>query len=796
MQLLNTFLKYAFVGSLLSVLSFTPLLAQLKPFPLEDVRLLDSPFKQAEQTDLRYIMALEPDRLLAPFLREAGLEPKAESYGNWESTGLDGHIGGHYLTALSLMYASTGNQEVLDRLNYMLDELKRAQDANGRGYIGGIPGGEKMWEEVAAGKIDAGNFSLNEKWVPWYNIHKLFAGLRDAYLYTGNEQAKDMLVKLTDWNLELVKNLSQEQIQDMLRSEHGGMNEVFADVAVITGEDKYLELARKFTHQAILDPLLKQQDMLNGLHANTQIPKVIGFQRIAAVAGDSAWHQAAKFFWETVVHNRTVAIGGNSVREHFHPADDFSSMIAEREGPETCNTYNMLKLSKLLYESGSALEFIEFYEKGLYNHILSSQHPEKGGFVYFTPMRPNHYRVYSQPEKGFWCCVGSGLENHAKYGELIYAHTEDELYVNLFIPSTLHWKEKQLSLSQHTRFPEEEKTVLKIEKARPANFTLKLRYPSWVKAGDLQLSVNGKAAKVVAKPGEYVSIRRNWKKGDVVEVKLPMETKLEQLPDGSPYYAVVHGPVVMAARTSTKDLEGLFADASRMGHIAAGDLYPLQEAPMFVSAEKDMATKIKAVEGKPLTFKTSELIYPAAYKELELVPFYTIHDARYMLYWQHATPTELDSLQQVIREQEKVKEALAQRTIDQVAPGEQQPESDHFFKGEKTESGVYKNQHWRHAHGWFSYQLKDENKEARVLRVTYYGMDKDRIFDILVNDRKIATEELDGSQGDRFFTVDYPIPAELTENVPDNKLEIKFAAGPGSVAGGIYYVRLLKEEAK
>lgn len=766
----------------------------LSSFPLSAVRLLDGPFKQAEQTDLNYIMALDPDRLLFPYLREAGLQPKGESYGNWESTGLDGHTAGHYITALSLMYASTGNEQVSERLNYMLDELKKCQDENGNGYIGGVPGGEEIWAEIANGNIDADNFSLNGKWVPWYNIHKIYAGLRDAYLHAGSEQAKEMLISLTDWSLALVSELDDEQIQQMLKTEHGGMNEVFADVAAITGEDKYLTLARQFSHEQILDPLRRQQDELNGLHANTQIPKVIGFKRVAEVGGDQDWNDASEFFWQTVANERSVAIGGNSVREHFHPADDFTPMITDREGPETCNTYNMLKLSKMLFLSEASPEYLDFYERGLYNHILASQHPEEGGFVYFTPMRPQHYRVYSQPETSFWCCVGSGLENHAKYGELIYAHTDDELYVNLFIPSTLEWQEKGVSLRQETRFPDEEKTLLTVTSRKPTSFALKLRYPEWISEDGFKVLVNGKEQKVTTSPGSYVTIDQKWKQGDKVEVSLPMQTSLEQLPDESPYYAVLHGPVVLAAKTGSEDQEGLFADDSRMGHIAAGALRPLTEAPLFVGEQDQMLSKIKAVKGKPMTFSAAELIYPAEDKNLELIPFFRLHDARYQIYWQHAKPDELEKIQQANFALEEADRELVARTIDEVAPGEQQPESDHFFKGERTESGIHLNKHWRHAEGWFSYQLKNEDKEVSVLRVTYYGLDKDRNFDILINDELVATVRLDGTEGDRFFTVDYPIPPELVEDAPDNTLVTKFEAHEGSIAGGIYHVRLLRVE--
>ncbi|RYZ47815.1 MAG: glycosyl hydrolase, partial [Chitinophagaceae bacterium] len=406
-------------------------------------------FKKAQETDKAYILSLHADRLLAPFLREAGLPLLAKSYGNWEATGLDGHIGGHYLSALANMYAATGDKRVGERLTYTIDWLEKCQQKDGDGYVGGIPGGKKMWQAIADGKINAGSFSLNDKWVPLYNIHKLFAGLADAYLLTGNSKAKQVLIKLSDWFLRITGNLSDEQLQTILRSEHGGMNEVFADIAEISGDQKYLVLAKRLSHKAILQPLLEKRDALNGQHANTQIPKVIGYLRIAQMDGDKGWLEGARFFWNTVTKNRTISIGGNSVREHFHPANDFSSMIETREGPETCNTYNMLKLSKLLFASAPSSAYMDYYERAVSNHILSSQHPN-GGFVYFTPIRPQHYRVYSSPQESFWCCVGTGLENHGKYGEMIYAHNNKDLFINLFIPSVLNWKENGLVLKQET----------------------------------------------------------------------------------------------------------------------------------------------------------------------------------------------------------------------------------------------------------------------------------------------------------------------------------------------------------
>ncbi|MDB5249590.1 MAG: acetyl-CoA carboxylase [Segetibacter sp.] len=764
---------------------------EMKTFPLSSVRLLNSPFKQAQETDLKYMMALNADRLLAPFLREAGIEPKAKGYGNWEGTGLDGHIGGHYISALSNMYAATGSKEVGDRLNYMISWIDSCQKKNEDGYVGGIPGGKAMWQQIAEGKINAGSFSLNDKWVPLYNIHKLYAGLIDAYSIAGNEKAKNILVKLSDWCLQLTSKLTDAQIQRILRSEHGGMNEVFADVAAITGDKKYLELARKFSHQRILNPLLKGQDSLTGMHANTQIPKVIGYMRVAELTGDTTWANAAKFFWETVVDNRTVSIGGNSVREHFHPSNNFSSMIESKEGPETCNSYNMLKLTKRLFLSKPSVNYIDYYERTVYNHILSSQHPN-GGFVYFTPMRPRHYRVYSQPEEGFWCCVGSGMENHGKYGELIYTHNNKDIFVNLFIPSMLNWKEQGISLVQITRFPFEETSQINVTLQKPRRFALNFRYPSWVEKGKLVVLVNKVPVRNNTRQSSFVKIERVWKTGDIVTIKLPMKTKTELLPDSSSYVSFVHGPIVLAAATDTTGLAGLKADGSRMGHIANGPSYPIEEAPLILSRKKDLAADVVPVKDKPLTFHVSNLIHQEKYKNVELVPFFLLHDTRYMIYWPTTTPEKLVARQQSLKEAEGVKLALERQTVDQVAPGEQQPESDHNFKGENTESGVFNERHFRHATGWFSYDLKNPGKEARKLRVTYFGGDNNRTFDIYINNSLLKTVKLESAAADKFYDVDYELPESLIKDQQGTTLNVRFVAHPNSTAGGIYYLRLLK----
>ncbi len=761
-------------------------------FALERVRLLDGPFKAAQDTDLNYLMALDADKLLAPFLREAGLPAKSPTYGNWESTGLDGHMGGHYLSALALMVASTGDAQARQKLDYAIAELKRCQDALGTGYIGGVPDGAKAWADVAAGRLKVDSFSVNGRWVPWYNIHKVFAGLRDAWVYTGNADAKAMLVKLSDWALRLTTPLSDAQMQDMLRAEHGGMNEVLADVSQMTGDLRYLALARRFSHQAILQPLASGQDKLTGLHANTQIPKVIGFARIAQLTGEDEGRQAAEFFWRTVVDKRSVAIGGNSVKEHFHPDTDFKPMLNEVEGPETCNSYNMLKLTALLAQASPQVgAYADYYERTLYNHILASQHPQ-GGFVYFTPMRPQHYRVYSQVHDGMWCCVGSGIESHARHGEFIYAHDGDALQVNLFIASTLDWRERGIKLTQSTRFPDESRTRLTVDGA--GMFALKVRYPGWVAPGALKVKLNGKPVKVKARPGGFVELKRAWKTGDTVDVELPMRTTLEPLHGLKKFVAVLHGPIVLAAKTPQPgETLNFRADASRMGHIAHGAVCPQEAAPVFVSDKDDFIRRFKPVPGQPLTFTAPGLIQGAKGEEkLQLIPFFRLHDSRYMLYWGRSTPAQQSLMRAELAQSEQARLALDAITIDQVAPGEQQPESDHFFKGDGAESGIAPAGRWRHARKWFSYELNDAKSEARVLRLSFSTRDNGRRFELLVNGQPVADIELASDAGqEAIYTRDFELPQDLVR-AAGGKLSVKFVAKPGSVAGGLYGLRLLR----
>ena len=570
-------------------------------FSLNEVRLLDGPFAAAAKANREYLLAHNADRLLAPYLREAGLKPKAEPYGNWESSGLDGHTAGHFLSGLALMVASGDDKdgEMRRRLDYMVDELDAVQKANGDGYVGGVPGSKELWKGIREGKVDL----MRSKWVPWYNIHKMYAGLRDAYLIVGNVKAREILVRFGDWCVDVTSSLSEDQMQRMIGVEYGGMNEVMADIYAITGDKKYLETAKRFNHHAVFEPLERHEDNLTGLHANTQIPKIIGMERIAALTHDEKLHGGADFFWNTVTNNRSVAFGGNSVSEHFNDPKDFSRVVEHREGPETCNTYNMLKLTEELFQANPTAGYVDYYEEALYNHILASIHPGKPGYVYFTPLRPQHYRVYSRPEEAFWCCVGSGMENPGRYGEFIYARSEDDLFVNLFIPSELSIQDRGLVLRQETKFPDEEKTRLSLKLVKPLTFTLNIRHPAWVAADALSVTVNGEAVGIDSNPSSYAAIRRGWKDGDVIEVGLPMRTTVERLPDGSDWIAIKHGPIVLATPSGTKDMPNLFADASRMGHVASGPVVPLDQVPVLLDYRRSASKTHRCRSAsRPLAF--------------------------------------------------------------------------------------------------------------------------------------------------------------------------------------------------
>ncbi|MCF8357906.1 MAG: glycoside hydrolase family 127 protein [Prolixibacteraceae bacterium] len=762
-------------------------------FPLEDVTLLDGPFKDARDLNIDVLLKYDVDRLLAPYRKVAGLPAKAESYPNW--IGLDGHIAGHYLSAMAMNYAATGNKECKKRMKYILAEIKECQDANtrnhpgwGAGYAGGFPNSENIWKT-----FKNGNFGVyRSSWVPFYNLHKMYAGLRDAWLYCNNVQAKEIFLKFCDWGIEITSELSDEQLQSVLDMEHGGINETFADAYQMTGNEKYLAAAQRFSHRRFLDPLSRGVDILDNTHANTQVPKFVGFGRIAELLNDTTYFKAAKNFWETVTGNRSIALGGNSRREHFPAKEAYIDFINVNDGPESCNSYNMLKLTENLFRANLSAKYIDFYERTMYNHILSTQHPEHGGYVYFTSARPRHYRVYSAPNEAMWCCVGTGMENHGKYNQLIYTHSGDSLFLNLFVASELNWKDKGVKMEQETIFPYSEETKLTITNGS-ADFTLMVRYPGWVSPNALKISVNGKSVTYDARPSSYIGIERTWKRGDVVQVTLPMRNTIEHLKYVPEYVAFMHGPILLGAKTGTEDLRGLIADDGRWSQYAGGEYLPVDKAPILVYNDiENIGDKLEPVSGKPLNFRLNvKMINPA---DVTLEPFYKIHDARYMMYWlalsEKGYEQYIDSLANI----EKEKLALERRTVDFVNTGEQQPETDHAMQAEQSNRGNNMNRMFREARngGFFSYDLATNSETNLGLQVKYWGAEwGNRKFDIFIDDEKLISEDNTNRWNQSLFKdVVYNIPNTMVAG--KKSIRVKFKSLRGTTAGAVYKLRLIR----
>jgi DUF1680 family protein len=600
--------------------------AKLSAFPLEDVRLLDGPFLEAERRDLNYLIALQPDRLLHNFRVNAGLEPKAPVYGGWESEApwvnirCHGHTLGHYLSAVSLMYASTGDARMKQRADYIVDELQRCQNAGASGLVCAFPDAAMQLENAVAGRPFIG--------VPWYTMHKIFAGLRDAHLHAENASALAVLTKLADWTAAATAPMSDAQVQRMLDTEHGGMNEVLADVSALTGDKRYLALARRFSHEALLAPLADSHDTLDGLHANTQIPKAVGFQRIYELTGDERYGAAARFFWRTVVDHRSFVTGGHGDNEHFFPPSEFAKHLPSAKTMETCGTHNMLRLTRMVFQDMPLGGIADFYEHALYNGILASQDPESGMMTYFQATRPGYVRLYHTPERSFWCCTGTGMENHAKYGDSIYFHDAEALWVNLFIASTVRWAAKGLSLRQTTRFPDVASTRLEVTADQPVHAVVKLRQPGWCPG--MTVRVNGKRwIDGIASHSHYLAIDREWRTGDVVEIDLPMTLRVEPLPGTTDLVAFVYGPIVLAGRLGREGLapgNQIIVNERESGNMLKADV----EVPMLAGDLTTLTSRITQDARDPLTFHTNGLGRP---RDVELVPYYRLSHERYNLYW-------------------------------------------------------------------------------------------------------------------------------------------------------------------
>ncbi len=734
-----------------------------EPFPLTQVRLLDGPFQHAMELDRKYLLSLDPDRLLHNFRTNAGLPSTAKPLGGWEEPKCEvrGHSLGHFLSASAMMYASTGDERLRQKAAYTVAELAKCQAQFPSGYLSAFP--ESFIERVEAGK---------PVWAPWYTLHKIYAGLLDVYGLCDNRQALEVLEKAVAWIQSRTDKLSDAQMERMLGNEHGGMNDVLAELAAVTGKESYLRLSRRFNHHAVLDPLAKRQDRLTGLHANTQFPKILGAARQYELTGWADGRTIATFFWDVVTKERSYVTGGNSDGEVFSPKEALSKHL----GPsttETCNTYNMLKITRRIFTWDPKPEYADYYERALLNHILASQNPETGMVLYYMPLRSGSQRVFGTPHDSFWCCTGTGMENHAKYGDSIYFHGKDTLYVNLFIASELAWKDQGLVLRQETKFPEADSTRLAFTCQKPVELALRLRRPYWAIEG-FEVALNGQKQPVESRPSSYVELRRVWKTGDVVELRMPMSLRTEGFRDDPKRRAVFFGPALLCA-----------------------PVVPGKPFPVIVGEAEKIPSAIEPA-GKPLEFRG----LPPMFRSVEagagvavaLVPFYKEYQRPYHVYWDVLDEDQWKARCAEYQAEVAREKALAARTVDRVVIGDRDSERAHRLDGLRHASGPFGGRHWRHAgDGWFSYELKSLPDRPVEVLCTYWGSDVGaRVFDVLVDGTKIATQKLDRNKPESFFDQIYPVPPELTKG--KDKITVRFQAHPGNTAGGVFDLRVLRKE--
>ena len=750
------------------------------PFPLTDVRLLDGPFKQAQRLDAEYLLSLEPDRLLHTFRVNAGLPSSAAPLGGWEAPDVElrGHTVGHYLSALALMWAATGDERFKSRADQMVAELATIQDALAKrfhaGYLSAFP--EEFFDRVEA---------RQKVWAPYYTIHKIMAGLLDVHQLCDNRQALAVVSKMADWVALRVDRLTDDQMQAALGTEFGGMNEALANLYAATGNTEYLRLARKFEHKAIFDPLLRHDDPLNGLHANTQFPKIIGAAREYELTGEPRYRDIATFFWDRVVHHRSFVTGGNSDGEAFFPEEEFSKHLGASSA-ETCNTYNMLKLTRHIFEWSPSAEAMDYYERGLFNHILPSQDPETGMVIYYCPLRPGAWKSYATPNDSFWCCVGTGMENHTKYGDTIYFHNDRDrsLLVNLFIPSELTWKDQGVVVRQETRFPEEDATHLTVTAARPTPLALSVRYPSWAASG-MTLTVNGQAQPVSGARGSYVTIDREWKSGDRVDLRLPMTLRTEAMPDNPKMIAVMYGPLVLAGDLGRDGLDAIRRygpSAPPIGRVKTPVI------PALVGDVSGITKKITSDPARPLQFKTTGLAQP---HDVTLVPFYRIVDQRYTVYWNVYSPEEWKARGAAAAAADARRGDVERRTIDRVVVDDTASEQAHALKSENATDGFFEARKTREARGgWFSYELKIAGDAPVAIVATYRGGEgRRRVFDVLVDDQKIATESLEYHPAEELDR-EYSIRGAIIRG--KDRVTVKFQSRPDTTAGALIEVRTVR----
>ncbi len=754
--------------------------AVARPLPLSAVRLTGGPLKHAQDLDAEYLLKLEPDRMLAYFRTRAGLAPKAKGYGGWDGDGknLTGHIAGHYLSAVSLMWAATGDLRFKQRADSMVQELKEVQDKHGNGYLGALADGEKRFAEVARGDIRSGGFDLNGLWSPWYVLHKMYAGLRDAHRYTGNRTALELEVKFAGWAEGVLSKLNDGQVQKMLGTEFGGMNEVLADLYADTGDKRWLALCDRFHHRAIVDPLARREDILAGKHGNTQVPKLFGSLARYVCTGNDADGTAARFFWDQVVDHHSFCTGGHGKDEYFGPPDKLNAQIDGRTA-ETCNVYNMLKMTRKLFAIQPDIRYAEFHERALFNHILASIDPKDGRTCYMVPVGRGVEHEYQDMFGSFTCCVGSGMESHALHGDGIYYEAQDRLWVNLYVPSTAKWKSAGAMLSMETDFPEGDSATLKVSLERPRQFTVALRRPGWAGNG-FAVKVNGDTLHELPRAGSYVELNRTWQNGDRVELVLPKTLRLEPLPDNPDRVAIMWGPLVLAGNLQPVESQGGAASQDR----------PIGTVPIFVVAGRPVESWLKPVPDKPGSFRTEGV---GRERDVEFMPFYRLHRRPYAVYWDLFTPEEWKKQSAEYAAQRARDRRLERATVAFVQPGEMQPERDFNFQGEDSEVVRLLNRPGRYGARWFSFDLPVDQAHPMALIVTYRSDErKKRTFEILVAGQRLAEERIEKTEPPRFVDVEYAIPADMLRG--KQKVSVRFQATEGNEIGVVYGIRMVRRD--
>ena len=587
-------------------------------FNLQDIRLLDSRFKENQDRNGKCLLNMDINRLLHSWRVNAGISTNAIPLGGWEALDceLRGHTMGHVLSALALMYGSTGNEAYKNRGDSLVTALQECQQVlNQGGYLSAFP--QNLVDRCIAGK---------PVWAPWYTIHKIMAALTDMYVYTGNKTALEIAEKMSDWAYHKLIQLNPEQLAVMEKNEFGGMIETGYNLYTITGNIRDQKLAEIFYDHAVLDPLAAKEDRLDKLHANTQIPKIIGEARGYELTGNEGQRTIADFFWQTVIDHHTYATGGNSDDEHFFEPDKLSAHMTART-TETCNTYNMLKLTRHLFTWTADVRYADYYEQALYNHILAAQDPETGMASYFMPFKPGLFKVYSSPLNSFWCCMGTGFESNAKFAEAIYYHNDHGVFINLFIPSSLKWKEKDFQITQRTDYPQNPTIYLTIDNAPGQDIPLYIRYPAWATDG-VVLLVNGKKVAVNQNRGNYIVLDRRWKKDDKITITFPMSLHLVAANDDPNKAVIAYGPIVLAGKMGTEGLTPPVPYANDQNDYNSYKI-PDDVISTLHAKGKRPETWVKSVVDMPLTFKT----HGVAARDIVLIPYYQLHHERYVMYW-------------------------------------------------------------------------------------------------------------------------------------------------------------------